>query len=280
MASTMAAVPLGSVCATQRRAHLTCTSWSLRPSSPKCPSIRTGYPGRGAQRARTLRVLAAADVGPASPAEEEEDVFQIPVRLNNTPHPREVRRQFYEDATASFVAAYRASEKRMQMKVEFPELNTEQDVYRIGTFLEMIREFVSQLTMDGKTVKVCVQSGMGQGVFQGLPLQLSGVDRILKMMDWGECLVDGEPQDMLGTFVKLGSIGKDDIEEGVDCYVLVAPQNIVGYSILPDLRAMEEAAGDTPMLLVNPKLGDIPSANNVMSVRGTQPWTWSNGKSS
>ena len=48
---------------------------------------------------------------------------------------------------------------------------------QIGTFLEMVREFVTELTMDGKTVKVCVQGGMGSGVFQGLPLQLSGVDR-------------------------------------------------------------------------------------------------------
>ena len=61
------------------------------------------------------------------------DELRIPVRLNNTPHPREVRRQFYADANRSFAAAYAAGEKRMQMKVEFPELNTEQDVYRVAS---------------------------------------------------------------------------------------------------------------------------------------------------
>ena len=47
-----------------------------------------------------------------------------------------------------------------------PELNSEMDVYRIGTLLEMVREMAYQLAVDGKLVKVCVQQSMGQGVFQ------------------------------------------------------------------------------------------------------------------
>ena len=47
-----------------------------------------------------------------------------------------------------------------------PELNPEMDVYRIGTMLEMAREIAWQLAQDGKSVKVCVQQSMGQGVFQ------------------------------------------------------------------------------------------------------------------
>ena len=33
------------------------------------------------------------------------------------------------------------------------------------------------LAQDGRSVKVCVQEAMGAGVFQGLPLSLSGVKR-------------------------------------------------------------------------------------------------------
>jgi hypothetical protein len=47
-----------------------------------------------------------------------------------------------------------------------PELNSEMDVYRIGTLLEMVREMAYALAEDGKLVKVCVQQSMGQGVFQ------------------------------------------------------------------------------------------------------------------
>ncbi len=47
-----------------------------------------------------------------------------------------------------------------------PELNTDFDVYRVGTLLELVREVATSLAADGKTVKVCVQQALGQGVFQ------------------------------------------------------------------------------------------------------------------
>lgn len=40
------------------------------------------------------------------------------------------------------------------------------DVYRIGTVLELIRALVLSLVEDGTAVKVSVQQGMGEGVFQ------------------------------------------------------------------------------------------------------------------
>ena len=40
------------------------------------------------------------------------------------------------------------------------------DVYRIGTVLELIRAMVLSLVEDGTAVKVSVQQGMGEGVFQ------------------------------------------------------------------------------------------------------------------
>lgn len=43
---------------------------------------------------------------------------------------------------------------------------------------------------------------------------------------------------------------------------MVAPQNITGYSVLPYMKEMGEAAGSKPIVLINPRLGDIPSANN------------------
>ena len=46
-----------------------------------------------------------------------------------------------------------------------PELNTEMDVYRIGTMLEMVREVAMAIAVDGRRVKVCVQQALGQGIF-------------------------------------------------------------------------------------------------------------------
>ncbi len=63
------------------------------------------------------------------------------------------------------------------------------DVYRVGTLLEMVRQLATELVKDGKVVRVCVQQALGQGVFQGTPISLSGVLRIMQnpaLMDWGE----------------------------------------------------------------------------------------------
>ena len=184
----------------------------------------------------------------------------IPKMLNNTPHPREVRKWFYDDCRESVVAAVTGANPKTRVKawIEFPELNVNGDVYRIGTLLELVREVAMALAADGKRVRVCVQGSMGQGVFQGLPLSLSGVARILDMMDWGDA----------DEFITRGSIGGDVPQPDDAYFILISPQNIVGYSVLPYLQEMENAAGDRPIIMINPKLGDIQSAGNVMSIRG------------
>ena len=180
--------------------------------------------------------------------------------LNNTPHPREDRAWFYDDCTDTLVKAVTGPDRltRCKAKVEFPELNVDGDVYRIGTLLELVRELAMKLAADGKRVRVCVQGSMGSGVFQGLPLSLSGVARILEMMDWGDA----------DEFISRGSIGGDVPQPDDDYFILIAPQNIVGYAVLPYIQEMEASAGDRPMIMINPKLDDVQSAGNVMSIRG------------
>ena len=194
----------------------------------------------------------------------------IPTLLNNIPHARDIRRFFYDDATESVVRAMKDGEKKTRVKVfsEFPELNVEGDVFRAGTLLEMVRTMATALARmerrggGGKQrVKLCVQGSMGTGVFQGLPLSLSGISRLIDLMDWEEDVVER---------ISNGAIGKDHAKDDEDVFILICPQNIVGYSILPYMEEMMEVAGDRPMILFNPKLGDIQSAGNVMSIRGRQ----------
>ncbi|KAG7021201.1 Adenylate kinase 5, chloroplastic, partial [Cucurbita argyrosperma subsp. argyrosperma] len=122
-----------------------------------------------------------------------------------------------------------------------------QDVYRIGTLMELIRTIALSFADDGKRVKVCIQGSMGEGALSGMPLQLAGTRKILEYMDWGE-------YGALGTFVKIGSIGAKEVDEQDDMFILVAPQNAVGNCIIDDMKAMTDAAGDRPVILVNPRL--------------------------
>jgi adenylate kinase len=131
-------------------------------------------------------------------------------------------------------------------------------------------------------VRVCVQASMGVGIFLGTPKQLSGVSKLLQMMDWQSD--EGEENEgMVGTYLNFGNVGKEHVvnahtrEDGTkveqdDVFIIIAPQSMVGTdtSIIKPLQAMAEAAGDRPMILINPDLIDKVSSQGQQSVRGRQ----------
>jgi adenylate kinase len=207
--------------------------------------------------------------------------------LNKVPHNRFVRQYFYDAASDAVLdAVIQCSQgrirNRMQLLVQFPELNPDMDSYRIGTLLEMVRAIAIRLAEQNVRVRVCVQQSMGVGIFTGLPKQLGGVAKLLELMDW-----QSEPgevnEGMVGTYVNFGNVGPDHVQNQVkvgdeivkhadDVFVLVAPQSMIGTdsSIMPLLQGMVKAAGDRPVILINPDLTDKVSSAGQQSVRGRQ----------
>ncbi|GLU10235.1 hypothetical protein SLE2022_270550 [Rubroshorea leprosula] len=185
----------------------------------------------------------------------------IPTRLNNIPHSREIRDYFYDDVLVATQRAVNDGRTRLKVEINIPELNPEMDVYRIGTLMELVRVLALSFADDGKCVKVCVQGSMGEGALAGMPLQLAGTRKILEFMDWGD-------YGAKGTFIKFGSIGSKEVDEQDDMFILVAPQNAVGNCIIDDLKAMTDAAGNRPVILINPKLKDLPGSSGIMQTMG------------
>lgn len=185
----------------------------------------------------------------------------IPTRLNNIPHSREIRNYFYDDVLQATQRAVNDGRTRLRVDINIPELNPEMDVYRIGTLMELVRVIALSFSDDGKHVKVCVQGSMGKGALAGMPLQLAGTRNILEFMDWGD-------YGAKGTFIKIGSIGEQEVSEEDDMFILVAPQNAVGNCIIEDLKAMTVAAGSRPVILINPKLKDLPGSSGIMQTMG------------
>lgn len=74
----------------------------------------------------------------------------------------------------------------------------------------------------------------------------------------------------LGGRVQLATLGADAAALDVDLHIVIAPQNIVGGNVLEPLGALTAAAEQRGqrVLLINPKLEDRPSPNDVMQVRG------------
>ncbi|CAN0838562.1 Adenylate kinase 5, chloroplastic [Linum grandiflorum] len=187
----------------------------------------------------------------------------IPTRLNNIPHSREIRNYFYNDVLQATQRAVNDGRTRLRVDINIPELNPDMDVYRIGTLMELVREIALSFADDGKRVKVCVQGSMGVGALAGMPLQLAGTRKILEYMDWGN---DGA----MGTFVNLGAIGAKEVDEQDDMFILIAPQNAIGNCIIYDLEAMTNAAGSRPVILINPKLKDVPASSGIMQTMGRE----------
>lgn len=71
---------------------------------------------------------------------------------------------------------------RPPQSVTIPETNPEQDTFRIATVLALARAAVESLDC---RCRVVVQPPLGEGFFVGMPLSLSGVDRMLAAMEWG-----------------------------------------------------------------------------------------------
>ncbi|CAM6129907.1 unnamed protein product [Calypogeia fissa] len=187
----------------------------------------------------------------------------VPTKLNTTPHSREIRQYFYADVCKAVQRAVEDGIHKLKVQLTIPELNPEMDVFRIGTLLEIIREIAFAFANDGKRVRVCVQGSMGEGIFSGMPLQLAGTRHLLDRMDWGE-------YGAKGNFINIGSVGAKEVSPDDDMFILIAPQNAAGNCIIDDLKAMVAAAGDRPVIIVNPRLKDLPGSGGVMQVRGRE----------
>ncbi len=129
-------------------------------------------------------------------------------------------------------------------------------------------------------VRVCVQGSMGVGIFTGTPKQLSGASTLLQRMDW-QSNEGEENEGMVGNYVNFGAVGKEHVVnsgfdrrgnkvEQDDVFIILCPQSMVGIdsSIIGPLAEMVDAAGDRPVILLNPDLVDKVSSQGQQNVRG------------
>lgn len=224
------------------------------------------------------------------------DRYSLPcdLWLNTTPLARGVRRMFYEDVTAAVVKSVldKRVPRRMKVVCSPPELNTQMDTYRVGTLLELVRSVGLGCHRQGLKIRICVQASMGEGAFTGTPRVLSGVNKLLLMMDWqampgeeneGAIVYPKEPVDPLRRgdekpgevqegSIRFGAVGASEVKADDDLLFVLLPQNMVGASIFGPLAEMADACeqAGAALILLNPDLDDRPSSGGLMGVRGRQ----------
>ena len=205
--------------------------------------------------------MSVADAFASYPAPDMAWREALPTEMLTIPHADATREFFYREITSAVAACLAAGHTRVAARCWIPELNPTMDVYSAKTVLTAVRYVATEFSSRGR-VKVLVQPSLGKGFWMGMPLSLNGMKRLLETMDWGP--------GVLGNTVKVGSIDESEVDANDTLYLLIAPQSITGGDVTPRLLAFTEAAeaAGKSVVLFNPKLGDIPSAEGVMGPRG------------
>lgn len=178
--------------------------------------------------------------------------------------PEEDRQTYIVAAAAAFrtylESPSASSRGRVQLRV--PQLDPSSDVY--------CRRFLLSLTW--ALVRVAaVQSGLRTRIlvqkpgdfYGGLPLSVAGLARFLAA-DW-RVSKDDWPEDM----VRLGEMGRDErIADDDKVLIVVSPTNAISMPVVEDLQRLSVEAGDRRVVLINPRLEDVPSHSGVMQVSG------------
>lgn len=76
------------------------------------------------------------------------------------------------------------------------------------------------------------------------------------MMDWGDAT----------EFVTFGAVGEEEVDDSTDVYILIAPQNIVGNTILTGLGEHVRSPADT-----DPNISRKPAVVCVQDVASSCP---------
>jgi hypothetical protein len=153
------------------------------------------------------------------------------------------------------------------VNVIVPQLNPELDVYDRRFLLSLTWSLVKGLINVSKlSSRVLVQ---GAGKYGAVPLSVSGLRRqfeadMMASVDlWGGV-------DIMRSQLRVADLedpaGIDETDEAI---VVVSPTNAAGMPVIDDMIHMVERAGPSrPIICINPRLADVPSASGVMQVAG------------
>lgn len=172
-------------------------------------------------------------------------------------------REVYLSAAASAIESYLQSPSSQiaQIQVTVPQLNPELDVYD-RRFLLQLAWAVVDVTVSSFNLptRVLIQ---GTGAYGAIPLSIAGLRRnfdadvSMSRESW--------PEEVL----RVGELSKEeDLTEEDQVVVVISPTNAVSVPTIVSLMDMVARVKGKPVILLNPRLADVPSHSGVMQVGG------------
>lgn len=153
------------------------------------------------------------------------------------------------------------------MTLLLPQLDPELDVFDRRFVLALTWSLVNGLCFEaGLRTRVLVQ---GVGKYGAVPLSVAGLRRTFEA-DMAVSAEQWGGKDAMASVLRTADLedpsGVDDDDEAV---VVVTPCNATNTPVVQDVIKLAERVGpDRPLILINPRLNDVPSAAGVMGVSG------------
>lgn len=181
-----------------------------------------------------------------------------------SPMPLSARRVYLDAAAAAYAewlaGLTGAGEARVADCVCLvPQLNPELDVYDRRFLLQLTWACVDVAARGcGLRTRVLVQ---GTGKFGAVPLSVAGLrrnfDADLKVSrDAWPCVRSGSLENA------------DDLDDDDQVVIVVSPTNAVAMPVIADVEDLVARARGRPVVLLNPRLADVPSHGGMMQVSG------------
>lgn len=241
---------------------------STVPRAPMPNNTSTLVPPRSKIRATSV---PAPESLPTRPQDLTPTIFGTPCftpNIMSSPMPLS-HRQVYLSAAARATAEYisalphsnTTSSPVAQITLSLPQLNPELDIYDRRFLLQLAWAIVAVTAVScNLRTRVLVQ---GSGAFGGIPLSVAGLRRTFDADV--QVSRDAWPQDSVQT----GTLeNEDDLVDDDQIIICLSPTNAVSVPAIQSLMEMARRANGRPVILLNPRLADVPSHSGVMQVSG------------
>lgn len=189
-------------------------------------------------------------------------------RVLSSPMQREDR-QVYLDSITTATDAYLSKVRKVetpgqspigQVTLLVPQLNPSLDVYDRRFLLQVTWAVLSStVTTHSLRSRVLVQ---GRRAFGAIPLSVSGLrqhfdaDLAISAPDWSHSIRSGELEN------------ETDLDDDDDAIIVLSPTNAVSIPVIISVMELSQRAKGRPIILINPRLEDVPSHSGVMQVSG------------
>lgn len=148
-----------------------------------------------------------------------------------------------------------------QLTLLAPQLNPSLDIYDRRFLLQMAWAVISStVRTHAYRTRVLIQ---GRRAFGAIPLSVAGLRRNF------DADLKATLEEWPDTIVRAGELEENaDLDDDDEAIILLSPTNAVSIPVINAVMDIVDRAKGRPVVLINPRLGDVPSHSGVMQVSG------------